>query len=118
MEDQVGKYDDIFLNFCWDLLPGLPEQLCLADNQYGTMRSIVAALIVGYDLGKPITYSRRKDSYTGKRRCGGLGFTYRKILHCIDILGQCGYIIRRDAPSLPPNKGRKGVQSTILVVRV
>lgn len=112
-EDQDLKYNDVFLSFCWDIVPGLPEQLCLDDDRYGTMRSIIAALVVAYELGKAVTYSRRKDAYTGKRRCSGLGYTYRKILPCIDILEQHGYIFRRDAPSCPPRTGRKGIQSTI-----
>lgn len=112
-DDDDYELSDIFLNFGWDIVPGLPDELGLDDDRFGTMRHIVAALIVAVELSKNITYSRRKENYTGKRRCNGRGYTYRRVLAAVDKLEKTGYIWKFDAPSRPPRMGRKGIQSII-----
>ncbi|MGU3326934.1 hypothetical protein ACLBXB_08325 [Methylobacterium mesophilicum] len=101
------------LDFSLDIVPGLPEQLGLKDNQHGTMRMIVAALLDAAERGKAVAYSRRKTSYSGKRRYGGRGFTYARIIKGVQILVDAGYVYSWIAPACSPREGRQGVQSTI-----
>ena len=95
------------------LISDYPEVVSLADNLFDeviekdkrrtktrmerykskeTLKIILINLIVGYESGVAIRYSRRKSSYSKNRRYGKIFFKYDRVIPIIDVLIGSNYI--------------------------
>ena len=68
--------------------------------------SILAEAILAHDEGKAVSYSRRRQSYTGQQRYTGSAFTYANVISEIDLLKLSGLIEEHRA-----DPGTRGWQS-------
>jgi hypothetical protein len=69
--------------------------------------SILAEAILADDEGKTVSYSRRRQSYTGRQRYMGPAYTYANVISEIDVLGPAGLLEEQRAKS-----GSRDWQST------
>jgi hypothetical protein len=69
--------------------------------------SILAEAILAHDEGKTVSYSRRRQSYTGRQRYMGPAYTYANVISEIDVLGSAGLLEEQRAKS-----GSRDWQST------
>ena len=54
--------------------------------------SILAEAILAHDEGKVVSFSRRRQSYTGRQRYMGPAYTYSNMISAIDVLGTAGLL--------------------------
>jgi len=54
--------------------------------------SILAEAILAHDEGKAVSYSRRRQFYTGRRRYMGPAYTYSNVISAIDVLSTAGLL--------------------------
>ena len=69
--------------------------------------AILAEAILAHDEGKTVSYSRRRQSYTGRQRYMGPAYTYANVISEIDVLGPAGLLEEQRAKS-----GSRDWQST------
>jgi hypothetical protein len=61
--------------------------------------SILAEAIFAHDEGKAVSYSRRRQFYTGRQRYMGSAYTYANVISEIDVLGTAGLLEEQRAKS-------------------
>lgn len=61
--------------------------------------SILAEAILAQDEGKAVSYSRRRQSYTGRQRYMGPAYTYSNVISAIDVLCTAGLLEEQRAKS-------------------
>jgi hypothetical protein len=61
--------------------------------------SILAEAILADDERKTVSYSRRRQSYTGRQRYMGPAYTYANVISEIDVLGRAGLLEEQRAKS-------------------
>ena len=69
--------------------------------------AILAEAILAHDEGKTVSYSRRREFYTGRQRYMGPAYTYANVISEIDVLGSAGLLEEQRAKS-----GSRDWQST------
>src|SRR6267378_1351946 len=72
--------------------------------------AILAEAILAHDEGKTVSYSRRRQSYTGRQRYMGPAYTYANVISEIDVLGPAGLLEEQRAKN-GPSLDRGGIHN-------
>ena len=112
-EEQFEIARDMQLGFHWDIDLDITGRLGLSEDKKGVKQALIAELLIAYERGQKISYSRRPGFYSRRRRyCSG-AYSFRRIIPAVDEIVQAGYAKTSIAPARPPRKGRQGTQSTL-----